>query len=840
MWVKRALVVVPVVILAFLLQSVFWVPGTQQAADNQGRKNRVIWYLGSTPEDMNPWQGTSATDSDIYAHLSEPLLYYSENYEVITRMAEQAAVQHEITLLLPPETEFETFAKAVRDEFGTLVDVVEARPPAIDVMGDLAAVAADPLIEPALRYAQSCGGAFVKLAPRPVRGEITTAVAPDFLARVSVRLGSPLHEALDKEVDSGARLAAGTEGDRRRLAGLLKLTDPKELPEKMAAIFAEAGLAGVTHTPVGDFRLRDDLVWTDGPFFSAPERTFIVSVDGVEAGVFEATSGAEAEATVRRRLEISADAKVTSRAFEERFGDNTGPWWGKGPRITSRDVKLTFGLLRDDDFASPRKSSFDIVKEVRTFENDPLRFAIAYSELYSPAIPILAYTRLLPFHHWNNKAWTDEAIRKGKGPRDVSVEFKDYKPARFLKAKERDYSRRPASNGNFVLWPLNGNQVPLWENGRLIRLLRNEFTWQRKPEYQWLDFYVFPQNLGAETAEMVFNTGGIDVYNCQPHQVRRYEEFEDRYYVIKRRTTQYAYLGLNTKSGPTADPRVRRALAMALDSDEIIKYIVWGQGERISGPGYPVLPWYDHNYSFEYRWLTGEKKGQTEKLKFIPFSTEEAKALLVEAGYDYSSGVPVKDGKALEIKINTHPENPVRRDIVLYAQQYWQRLGIKVTIEEREWNVYLAQIVRPGNFQVCVLGWSGGLDFDKRQLWHSSALHPHGLNYTKFNNARADQIMDDILKVYDFKEQVALSHELFKLIANDLPYIFLYSPWTTTIVDRRVVWRKEVEENGIKRLENRPLSHENIAGAKAAFTYWMHEFLRAEETPQWTDADQKN
>lgn len=830
MWIKRSLMIVPLVLLVFLLQSVFWVPGTQQAADNEGRIDRLIWYMTATPEDMNSWQSTSATDSDISVHLSDGLLRYSEMYEIEPWMSRYVNVSHEMVMLLPgsaDSTQIETAARELGGAKFNSVKVEASEPPA-----SISELLKDPALGDLVEYLRTARRVSVRLSDAPVDDKVTTAVVPDFPEQLAERLGVDADSPLD-----AAKIVSGmNDADKARIAATLK-AKPEQLAPALGAALGNAGVLTVQHKPTVEFEIHDGVYWTDGPFFSPLDSTFNVSVNGDEAGVFAAASEDEAIKDVRERLGLNESAQIKAWKFKETFGDTkNGPWWGKGPRFTARDVDLTIRLLKDPDFASPRKSSWEAVREVRTHPDNPLRVDVVYDELYSPAIYQLT-GGYLPYHVWNDTAWTIEAMRKGLGPRDVNVDPKNYRPARFLRAKARDFSRKPSSYGAMVLYPLNGPEVPLWQNGKLVRLLRNDFYWNRKPDYTYIDYYIFNPQMGAETAEMVFNTGGIDLYGASPHQVRRYEQMDERYYVIKRRTTSYTYIGFNTERAPVNDLLVRKALAMAINVDDVIEYIVYGQGERIAGPGYPVLGWYDHDYRIDHKWRTGPNKDQTEKLKFLPYDLDEARALLVEAGYDFSSGVPVKDGKALEINITMHTGNQQRRDIALLAQQQWQKLGIKVVIEEHEWNVYLSQYVRARNFTVCVLGWTGGLDFDKRQLWHSSYFPPTGLNFASFKNAEADKIMDDILKEYDYDKQVKMSHRMFKLIADELPYIFLYSPWTTTTVDRRVVWMKEAAPG---KYEPRPLDHTTIKDARAAFSYWMYEFKRVPETPQWTPEDFKN
>jgi ABC-type transport system substrate-binding protein len=55
----------------------------------------------------------------------------------------------------------------------------------------------------------------------------------------------------------------------------------------------------------------------------------------------------------------------------------------------------------------------------------------------------------------------------------------------------------------------------------------------------------------------------------------------------------YSYIGYNMRNPLFADRDVRVALGMAIDIDPIIKYILYGEGERVTGPYPKITDWYD-------------------------------------------------------------------------------------------------------------------------------------------------------------------------------------------------------------------------------------------------------
>lgn len=73
--------------------------------------------------------------------------------------------------------------------------------------------------------------------------------------------------------------------------------------------------------------------------------------------------------------------------------------------------------------------------------------------------------------------------------------------------------------------------------------------------------------------------------------------------------------------------------------------------------------------------------------------------------------------------MNTTGQGSRQKSAVL-AKERWEQLGVEVDYKQYEWNDYIQRFIMAMNFDVCVLGWSGGLDFDKRQLWARTSRRP--------------------------------------------------------------------------------------------------------------------
>jgi ABC-type transport system substrate-binding protein len=221
---------------------------------------------------------------------------------------------------------------------------------------------------------------------------------------------------------------------------------------------------------------------------------------------------------------------------------------------------------------------------------------------------------------------------------------------------------------------------------------------------------------------------------------------------------------------PFDDSRVRRALGMAIDVDKIIAYVLYGQGEQITGPFVKQTDYYNH------------------EIPPMPYDPEGALKLLKEAGWAPNpEGWLEKDGRKLEFTLITNSGNDLRKAVLAIAQDGWKRIGIDVQTDLLEWAVFIQERVNKNDFDALVLGWSMGIEPDLYQIWHSSQTHPHQLNFVAFKNVEADDLIIKIRQEYDHHKQVAFCHRLHEIIAEEQPYTFLYVGKWTAVLDKRIV-----------------------------------------------------
>lgn len=867
MWIKKALITLPISLLLFMAISYFFAPDNEAVANNEGRKDRIILYMGANPENMNPWMSTSSTDSTISSYFFEGLIRYDRMYDIEPWLAETVVVVHEIDAVVPIGMTAAGYEAKIREKYGDEVTSIVEGTVKFQLDDDAKeSLKKDVTLAALLKFEEklkSLKVLTIKFTKPEQEKKIVSAVKPSFGTDMKEMLSNKLGEGqieilidtllgMHEELETKKKDELGSKMHKENAAKAKKDKDTKpvvpakyeDMPDKakkelsvqmfkkmLQANVKELGGLGIAHRPIVEMNLRKGAHWTDGPYFSEKDKTWVVMVGDDQAGILIEDSEADAIEAVREGLSLGEATVITAHNYKETFDGKNGAWWGKGPELTGRDPKITFDQIKLPTYASPRMSSYESIKNVIWSDKTPYKIEVVYGKLYSPALTDLM-GNIMPHHRWNNTAWEWEATKKGLGWKDLRIDREKYDPMAHLNSDDRDFRLRPSYLGSMVLEPLNGKDTPYWQGNSKVMLRKNEFYWGRQAEYTFVEYLIFDPQLGSETSEAVFQTGGMDSYGAKDYQVKRYEEQEDKYYIIKRQPTTYSYLGFNQKRDVLSDKRVRLALSMAVNVDEIIEYVVYGQGERITGPAYPVLPWYNKDYEFEHKWRSGPKKGQTEMLKKVPFNLDEASALLAEVGYKISGGVLKKGGKPLKLDFANSTGNPTRTSIADLARANWTLLGADVRYKEYEWNDFIGQRIMPMDFDICVLAWSGGLDFDKRQLWHSKYSPPNGLNFCNYANPEADKLMDEILTVYDQKKQVEMSHQLFDLIAADFPYIFLFSAYSTTVVDRHIVWRKKDGKGG---LVDRPLDDKFIKESKSSWRFFEPELVHRDKLPDFKD-----
>ncbi len=452
-----------------------------------------------------------------------------------------------------------------------------------------------------------------------------------------------------------------------------------------------------------------------------------------------------------------------------------------GHTFDAHDVKFTYDAIMDPRNLSPRVSSYEPVKQVLVI--DPLTVQIVYKRLYSPAIGSWAMG-ILPEHLLNDAALKKEALKLAKDPTSFSI-------------RQSGFNRQPIGCGPFVFRE--------WVSDQYIILDRFDDYWEGPPHYEKYVFRVIPDPL---TQEMEFYAGTIDSYGVEPHQVKRLKD-DPNFQSFSGTSMGFSYIGYNLRRKPFDDRRVRQALSMAIDVNKIIEFVLYNQGERITGPFPKQTDFYNPH------------------IAPVPYDPQGALKLLAEAGWTRNDqGWLEKDGQRLQFKLITNNGNDIRKAILAIAQDSWKQIGIDVRTDLVEWAVFIQERVNKLDFDALVLGWSMPLDPDLYQIWHSSQTGYNQLNFVGFKNNQADDLIIKIRQEYNHAQLVEYCHRLHAIIAHEQPYTFLFVSRWTAILDKRIV---------IKAFDNSAnIVYRKIKPTRTgSYTFHFNQWIKLAQTPEF-------
>jgi len=515
-------------------------------------------------------------------------------------------------------------------------------------------------------------------------------------------------------------------------------------------------------------RIKFTLREVDQDFFTKIDRLLGGYVDRIDPSRF--VKAADPIITRERAAELVPPTEHNPVVL---FRLRKGILFHDGHEFDSGDVKFTYEAIIAPENLSPRVPDFEPVKAV-----EPLgRYAvkITYKRLFEPGFG--SWTMgILPEHLLNRDALRAEAIRADRDPKGFSL-------------RHSQFNRSPIGSGPF--------QFDAWKTDQFIRLTRFDRYWEGAPNLREFLFRIIPDLL---TAEVTFYAGTSDAYGAQPHQVERLRH-DPRFQSFSRLGLGYTYIGYNMRRPIFQDVRVRKALGMAINVQEIIDYVLYGQAERTTGPYPKQTEFYDPT------------------VEPLPYDPEGALTLLADAGWRRNAeGWLEKNGQPLAFTLITNSGNEVRKAVMVVAQNAWRRLGIKVETLTMEWAVFINERVDKGDFDALILGWSMGLDADLYQIFHSSQTGHFQLNFVGYANPAADALMVRIRQEYNRERQVAMARRLHRLIAADQPYTFLFVGKGLTLLDRKLV-RMVQDADGTPRYL--PIVPDKLGGITFHFNQWV-------------------
>lgn len=360
-----------------------------------------------------------------------------------------------------------------------------------------------------------------------------------------------------------------------------------------------------------------------------------------------------------------------------------------GEELTSEDCKQSF-LRRGTALTAPDKrypQRFLPEKGGRLDTPDPYTFNVVLTRPFIPALQDMA-----------NPTW-------------------GIVPAKVLEAYPEGLSQRAAGSGPFMMEEFRGSE-------RIVLKRHPDFFLNPRP---WLDEIKMIVITESSSLLAAFRSGQHDVNGAVLTKTDAEDLMESGDFDVDRYPSLfYPVIHLKVLRPPFNDIRVREAIDLALDRDDIINVIQDGEAFYNGPIQWPQMKW---------------ALPQDELRSFYRHDPERAKQLLAEAG--------LPDGFRSKMKLPKILGATFVADTAILIKDQLARVGIDIQLDEVELGTFINSTILPGNFDMAFFPNLPYSEPDRPlSFYHSKGVTGTG-NWTNYNNPELDVLIDAQAEEFD-------------------------------------------------------------------------------------------
>lgn len=447
-----------------------------------------------------------------------------------------------------------------------------------------------------------------------------------------------------------------------------------------------------------------------------PIDTFLVAWASVSTNIFDGLTYRGPDLKVVPGLAESWEELNDGKLLRFKLRQNVK--FHNGEDFNAAAVKFTFDrLLGDEGAKGPQRSNYTVIESVDVIDDYTVEM-----KLKSPD-PVLL-TKLA-----------------GYGAMIV--------PPKYIQEKGEDnFNVNPVGTGAFKF----SSYAPKVD----IKLEANPDYWGGAPKISELE-YRFIAEPATAVAELQAGRVDIVIPPTIPIGMIPVITGDTKLEIVSVPGPTVDALRFNTRDGITADPRVRKAIIMAVDRSTIVQSILAGQASEIAS--------FQSALSF----------GHDPELKPLPYDPAGAKKLLADAG--------VKAGTSLQIDVRG--ADSTMNEVVQVIASYLQQVGLNATIKPYETNVLVNDIIPQGKtgamFQQKWGGWTFDFDNTAYAMYHSGE---------KWNPYEKDETLDKLLEsqrpLTDRAEREKILREVGQYVADKALELPLYNSNAIFGINKRV------------------------------------------------------
>jgi peptide/nickel transport system substrate-binding protein len=443
--------------------------------------------------------------------------------------------------------------------------------------------------------------------------------------------------------------------------------------------------------------------------------------------------------------------EVSSDGLEMTFELEEGVLFHDGEEFTAEDVVYTFDWYRNPENAAVNANSYAGIESVEAV--DDYTAIIRLKSVDASFLVLGATTFILPEHYHS------EVGKEG-------------------------YASAPIGTGPFKLKE--------WRAAEQTTLVANDDYFRGRPYLDEYQEQIVPEP-SVRAIALENGESHHAVWPLTPDDNLRFLE-DDRFLVLRAPSAAINHFPLNNEVPALSEREVRQAMMFAIDRDRLINDLEKGLAVLATSNLSPALVFYYEPDVAQY-----------------PYDPDRAVEILDGAGWAVGAdGIREKNGVRLSFTCTVIAGDQRRKPEAEVVQQDLLKVGIEMKIVEDQVATILAQLPQPGTtMEASLFNWTyggGSGEPDARTTLRSDAAR----NFSHYKNPRVDELLDAGVATTDPEERREAYSEIQKIVAEDVPFLFImFWEWLE-------IWSKKVK--GV------PESSPNTNGPyRLIHTYWLDE-----------------
>jgi peptide/nickel transport system substrate-binding protein len=418
-----------------------------------------------------------------------------------------------------------------------------------------------------------------------------------------------------------------------------------------------------------------------------------------------------------REIPTRANGGISADGLTITYHLRAGVRWQDGVPFTSRDVKFTYEAIMNPANDVISRHGYDIVRSVET--PDPLTVRFHLRKPFAPFVSVVFGESDSPY---------------GILPAHVL--------AKYPNLNDVPYNAAPMGTGPF--------KFVRWVRGDRIEFASNEHYFLGAPKIKRIIWRFVPdentemQQMRSHEADWMYEAS-VGAYNA----IRTIPNVA----VVLPNVNGFEGLMMNSGRGPTADPRLRRALVMGLDKARLTSDLTYGAGTVATGD-LPAFMWaYD------------------PRLRNLPYAPGEARRELAALGYTAA--------KPLVLDMVYEESQAINRSLAVQVQEELHGIGVdahaRALLSTQIYASYGAGgTLSRGNYQLAIYQWYAGIDPDNSAQFLCANRPPGGYNQSFYCSPAMDAAQTKALSSYDIADRKPAYATIESLLVRDAPIDFLW------------------------------------------------------------------